>query len=84
MCRAFCFSPRRTRSCACEFRGMGIVHQVVGQRSMLLFVVCSNQGPLALRATARGGCGAAKQPRHEVRVAVSTWLGEICCEFHCD
>ena len=32
---------------------------------------CSNQSPLALRATAVN----AKQPRHEVRV--STWLSEF-------
>ena len=35
---------------------------------------CSNQSPLALRATAVNAYLAAKQPRHEVRV--STWFGE--------
>ena len=37
---------------------------------------CSNQSPLALRATATAvnAVNAAKQPRHEVRV--STWLSE--------
>ena len=44
---------------------------------------CSNQSPLALRATARSeaASGAAKQPRHEVRV--STWLGELRAKTPC-
>jgi hypothetical protein len=69
-----CARPQRGRRSGRAQRDRALVSAMIVSEIKTRWVLpCSNQSPLALRATARAEA-AAEQPRHEVRV--STWLDE--------